>query len=67
MRNIKTLCFIHSPIECSEEDLFPCSDSSLEEHVCVDELQACDGIAHCPVGSDEPADCGTGNCVVNSL
>ena len=46
--------------ECSEDNLFLCSDSAQNEAVCVSELQVCDGIEHCPNGSDELMDCSTG-------
>ena len=55
----RDLC-THLSIECPEENMFPCSESPPDNPVCVSELQFCDGIADCPGGSDEPADCARG-------
>ena len=57
--NHRALC-THMSTECPEENMFPCSESPPDNPVCVSELQFCDGIADCPGGSDEPADCARG-------
>ena len=44
-------------IECSEENMFPCSEAPLNDSLCVSELQFCDGDRDCPEGSDEPEEC----------
>ena len=45
--------------------MFPCSEALTENIMCVSELQYCDGVADCPAGSDEPADCQSGKCAKN--
>ena len=42
--------------ECSEVNAFQCINESL----CVNELQLCDGVADCSNGTDESVNCGTG-------
>ena len=47
--------YVYIP-ECSEVNTFQCMNDS----VCVNELQLCDGVADCPSGTDESIGCGTG-------
>ena len=51
--------------ECPERNMFPCSNASEENPMCISELQYCDGVADCPEGSDEPEDCLTGMAAWN--
>ena len=43
-----------------DKNTYPCHGTSLENPVCITELQFCDGIPDCPQGSDEPDDCTQG-------
>ena len=45
--------------------MFPCEANPPAEHLCVSELQFCDGIVDCPGGSDEPSDCGEGDAYLH--
>ena len=47
-------------IECSEINTFLCTESLVNDPICVNELQLCDGVSDCPNGSDESENCGTG-------
>ena len=53
---------IKSSTECLDDNMFPCSEALSDNLMCVSELQYCDGVADCPAGSDEPADCQSGTC-----
>ena len=49
--------FLFITLECSEDKLYMCSNDA---NICVNELQVCDHIEHCPNGTDELEDCLTG-------
>ena len=59
MVTLHNIFFILST-ECPEKNMFPCSEAPPDGPICVHELRYCDGIADCPQGSDEPADCASG-------
>ena len=49
-------------LECSQDKLYMCSNDT---NVCVNELQVCDNIEHCPSGTDEIEDCPTGENTIH--
>ena len=60
LRAILVIKSIYITTECSDVNTFLCTESLLNDPICVSELQLCDGVSDCPNGSDESENCGTG-------